>query len=286
MERTREIQVGAEYEGWRLDRLIAKELELSRGHVRRLLAQGRISLVGAPTAKGALLRAGDRVRIAEFRHPDEGPLPEPELELALLAERRGLLAFDKPAGMPSQPLEYEETGTAVNAVLGRHPELVGVGRGGLEPGLLHRLDILTSGVLVFASDDPSWQAARELFRAGRVHKRYLALVHGRLSTAGELTLRLAQAGPRARVVDRGGRVAHTRWQPLRSDPSRSLVRVEMSTGVTHQIRATLAQLGHPIVGDRLYGSSSDEPRHWLHAESIRIGDFQAHSPPPERLMAS
>ena len=283
MERSREIHVGAEFDGWRLDRLLAQELELSRGYVRRLFSQGRISLVDAPTAKGALLRVGDTVRVGAFRHPDLGPIPQPDLELSVLAERSGLLAFDKPAGMPSQPLDYEETGTAVNAALGRYPELGAVGRGGLEPGLLHRLDIQTSGVLVFASTDASWQSARELFETGRVTKRYLALVHGRLAEAGELGLRLAQAGPRARVVERGGRVAHTRWQPIRAGADRSLVRLEMPTGVTHQIRATLAHLGHPIIGDRLYGSNSDEPRHWLHAEWIRVGDFEARSQPPAIL---
>ncbi len=270
-------------EGLRLDRYLARELELSRGYVRRLLARGRVRLEGRPAPKGALLRVGDRILVDGFRHPRQGLAPRPDLPLALLARAEGFAAFDKPAGLPSHPLDYEEDRTALHAAIALLPEIAGAGPSSLEGGLVHRLDTLTSGVLVFATDRKSWDRARRAFSERRVDKRYLARVHGRIQDSHELSWRLEHSGARMRVVSSGGRPSLTRVRPLSHDADETLVEVRPLTGLTHQIRATLAHLGHPIVGDRQYGSPARLDRHWLHAHTIALCGLEAVSEPPAEL---
>lgn len=279
----REIEVEAEHAGERADRFLADSLGLTRGYVRRLLRRGAVELGGRVPAKGDVLRAGDRLAVAEFRHPSEGPIATEELELPVLGEAGGLLAVDKPAACATHPLDYDETGTALNTVLARHPEMRGVGEGGLRCGVVHRLDRDTSGVLVFATTESAWHAARLAFSERRVYKRYLARVHGVPNERGAIVLRLDHRGARMRVVTHGGREAITRIVSVRDDGTSALVELELVTGVMHQIRATLAHLGHPVVGDALYGSTEDAPRYWLHAAQISIDAFRASSPPPPEL---
>lgn len=277
-----DLRIDKAHAGQRLDVLLARKLRLSRGYVRRLLGRERVLVGGiGATAKGLILNEGDRVSVLPFRHPELGPTPNPDLALPTLAEAHGLLAIDKPAGLPSHPLDYEETDTALNAVLAQHPEIRDVGDGGLSCGLVHRLDTYTSGVLVFATESAAWSAARAAFAERTVEKRYIARVHGRYDGPERAELRLANSGPRVRVVERGGQFAASGLRLLESDEQTSLVEVRPRTGVRHQIRATLAHLGFPVVGDLLYGSDAELDRHLLHAESIRIGDFAASAPVPE-----
>jgi 23S rRNA-/tRNA-specific pseudouridylate synthase len=159
------------------------------------------------------------------------------------------------------------------------------GEGGLECGLVHRLDTGTSGVLVFATSPDAWRAARAAFAERRVRKRYVARVHGALRAAAELDLRLDSRGRHVRVVARGGRESLTRLQPLEVGEESSLIEVEPVTGLRHQIRAVLAHLGHPVLGDVLYGSPLELGRHLLHAESIELGALTAHSPVPAEFGA-
>jgi len=280
------VQVPAEAEGARLDVFLARHLGVGRRFVWRLLARDAVSLDGRCGAKGAVLHSGDRLEIANFRHPSEGPVADPDLVLGVLAEAGGLLAVDKPAGIPSHPLEFDEKGTALGAVLALRPEVRDAGEDGLECGLVHRLDTGTSGVLVFATGRDAWREARAAFSERRVHKRYLARVHGELAAACELRLRLVPSGKRVRVAPRGGRESLTRIRPLEPGARTSLVEVEPVTGLRHQIRAALAHLGHPILGDALYGSPLELGRHLLHAELIELGALVARAPlPPGFAMA-
>lgn len=264
---------------------LAQQLGVGRRFVWRLLERDLVRLDGRLAAKGSLLRAGDRIELEAFRQPWEGPVADPELALTVLAECGGLLAVDKPAGVPSHPLEYDETGTALGAVLALRPEVRGAGAGGLECGLVHRLDTGTSGVLVFATEPGAWRGARAAFAARRVRKRYLARVHGALRDPLELALHLAPRGKRVRAVERGGRESLTRVRPLDVGTGSSLLEIEPVTGLRHQIRAVLAHLGHPVLGDVLYGSPLELGRHLLHAESIELGPLRARSPVPAELGA-
>jgi len=278
------LDVDAAFAGARLDAWLAERLELTRGYARRLLARGSVRIGRAPAKKGMLLRGGEQIEVAAFRHPREGPAPDPGGELVELVCSDGLVAIDKPAGLPSCPLDYDESRTALGAVLARYPEMSGVGDGGLMSGAVHRLDTGTSGVLLFATTDAAWQRARADFRERRADKRYTALVHGRLEARDRtIELRLEARGERVRVVESGGREAVTLI--LAAEPRGDDTRVELglTTGVMHQLRATLAALGHPVVGDRIYGSEVKLDRHLLHAHSLALPGLRAESPVPPEL---
>jgi 23S rRNA pseudouridine1911/1915/1917 synthase len=247
------IEVSDADAGARLDVLLARGLDVSRGYARRLLARGDIRVNARSAPKG------------------------------ILKEERGLVAIDKPAGIPTHPLDYDETGTVLNVLLSRFPDMAEIGEGGLRSGLLHRLDTGTSGVLVFATEPRSWERARRAFSDRRVEKRYLARVHGRLAMEEtEIVLRLEHRGVRMRVVEHGGREAITGLRTIDAGPE-SLIEARPVTGLMHQIRVTLAHLGHPLLGDRIYGSDRDLGRHLLHATEIDIEGFRAESPPPPEL---
>jgi 23S rRNA pseudouridine1911/1915/1917 synthase len=283
MEERTPVRIREGEAGRRLDVVLACRLGLSRGYVRRLLARGDTCLNGAPAQKGAILRAGDVVRVAPFRHPREGPIAIHDPDLVVLQEEGGLTAVEKPAGVPTHPLDFDETGTLLNAVLARYPRMAGVGEGGIRSGVVHRLDTGTSGVLVFATASDAWERARKEFSERRVFKRYVARVHGELRRAEEVVLKLAHQGSRMRVVQRGGREAITRLQPLATDLESTLVEVFPVTGLMHQIRVTLAHLGHPVLGDGLYGSDRNLGRHLLHSAEIGFVGFRVSSEVPAEI---
>jgi 23S rRNA pseudouridine1911/1915/1917 synthase len=271
----------------RLDALLMEELRISRRYAQRLIARGAVRVDGVPAVKGVRLSAGAQVAIPALRHPSEGPLPDPDAPLAVLAEGDGLVAVAKPAGVPCHPLDFDTAGTVLNAFVARYPPARTTCAGSLEGALVHRLDTGTSGVLLLATRQDAHDATRAAFARGEVEKRYLARVHGVLASPRVVELSLCHAGPRMRVCARGGRRAITQLEVLRCDGGTTLLDVAIPTGVRHQIRATLAHLGHPIVGDVVYGSPrplpGDGPRHLLHAASVRVGTFAATAPPPAAL---
>jgi 23S rRNA pseudouridine1911/1915/1917 synthase len=198
-----------------------------------------------------------------------------------LREGEDLLAVDKPAGLPTHPLDFDETATVLNALLARYPGLRGVGEGGVRSGVLHRLDTQTSGVLLFASSEAAWHRVRKAFAERAVEKHYLARVHGRFTQPGEVVLRLEHGGKKMHVVTSGAREAVTEIRTVRPLGESTLLEVRPITGLMHQIRATLAHLGHPVLGDALYGSPLALDRHLLHATFIDACGFDAASPVPE-----
>ncbi len=283
MEPERSFEIGPGDAGRRLDVVVARVLGLSRGWVRKLLESERVRLDGRPATKGAILRAGDRIDVLEFARPDAGPIANAELAVTVVRETADLVAIDKPPGLAVHPLDPDETHTALNALVARHPEMVGVGEGGLRSGVVHRLDPGTSGVLVFAKHERAWVEARRAFTERRVSKRYVARVHGAFAGKRDIELRLENRGTHVRVVAHGGRLASSHIRALETGSETSLVEIAMHTGVRHQIRASLAELGHPVVGDRLYGSSAELDRHWLHAVAVAWDDFAAEAAPPREL---
>lgn len=275
--------------GARLDVFLAGVLGATRGQVRRLLAAGGVRVdAGAAglAAKGRLLASGERVAVREpTLAAAAAPEPEPEAKLAVLAEGEGWLAVDKPAGVAVHPLAPGERGTLLNALVARHPEVTGIGEGGLRSGVVHRLDVDTSGVLLFATQELRWLDLREAFRRHRVAKTYRALVHGRLEGGGDLVLHLSvvrHRPARVGVVEPGaGRSRRTElaWRSLEVFADATLVEVAPRTGFLHQIRASLAHLGHPILGDVAYGAAEGvAARHLLHAARVAVGDVAAESP--------
>jgi len=291
-----EFEVSADEAHERLDVILARRLALSRSQTRKLLERGLVSLDGTPvgrSVKGVALEAGSRIRVAAFVHPSEQrPVPEPDAELTVLVEGSGWLAVDKPAGCAVHPLEPDETGTLLNAIVARYPEIQGVGEGGLRSGVLHRLDVATSGVMLFATQQAAWLQLREAFAAHAVRKTYRALVAGAPDDEGLLELRLIVAQHRPAFVKvasgHGGRATRLRYRVIERFAKASLVEVALETGFLHQIRVGFAHLGHPVLGDRLYGGEVAEaaPRHMLHCARIEYDAVDAESPDPPDFRAA
>ncbi len=288
--------------GRRLDVFLAEQLKLSRTQVRRLLERGEVRVDGRAASardKGTAVGVGSTILVAAFARPeDQRAIVEPEEPLDVLASGPGWLAVDKPAGRPVHPLRADEPGTLLSAVLARYPETHGVGEKGLRSGIVHRLDVDTSGAMLFATTEPVWQRLRAAFREHRVEKVYRALVAGRID-AGEACVGLVTARHRpakVRVVDaaearsaRGVRMGIMAWKPLQHFETATLVEARPTTGFLHQIRATFAHLGHPILGDRSYADGATlaaAPRHMLHAAKVCFEEVVAESADPEDFKAA
>ena len=299
----RSLPIREEDRGQRLDRFLAEHLRLSRSQVRRLLARGAVSVGGRSVdedAKGLSLQPGPIVEVTPFARPeDQRASSAPDRPLRVLARGSGWIAVDKPAGTPVHPLREEETDTVLNAVIARFPEIHGVGEGSLRSGVVHRLDVDTSGVLLFATEEAAWQRLRGAFREHLVEKSYRALVVGALEGEGSLELGLVTARhrpARVRVVAdaelrsaRGAHIGVLRWRSLEVFAGATLVEVLPKTGFLHQIRVSLAHLGFPILGDRTYGPASDPipvARQMLHAARASWGEIDASSPDPDDFRAA
>jgi 23S rRNA pseudouridine1911/1915/1917 synthase len=297
-ERSFEVREGEA--GARLDVVLAARLGVGRAAVRALLERGAVRLGPRRLGyrdKARAVAPGERIEVEGFAAPDaRGVRPEPDTPLVVLAEGPGWVAVDKPAGRPVHPLREDEGGTILNALVARRPELQGVGEGGLRSGVVHRLDVDTSGVLLVATEATAWTRLRAAFREHRVEKVYRALVVGEWAGEGALEVDLAVVRHRpARVavvgegvgpVPPGARRAGLRWRALGSGAGVTLVEVRPRTGFLHQIRATLAWLGHPVCGDRSYGAAGDPSaatRQLLHASRLRFEEVAAASPDPPDL---
>jgi 23S rRNA pseudouridine1911/1915/1917 synthase len=269
-----DLTVAADTPPRRLDRFARAALVgASRLLVARLIAEGAIRVNGRPARKGDLVRPGDRIAIPDL--PDVAP--NARLACRVVYADTRILALDKPSGIPSVPLDPRERDTAANFLLAQEPALRGVGDP-LACGLAHRLDTGTSGLLVAARDAETYGALRAAFREGRVRKRYLTIVQGRVAA------RLVMAAPLSHVpADRGcmrpalpgdrAWPARTAVTPLRSLDGATLVCAVIRTGVTHQVRVHLAHAGHPVLGDARYGGPSTElpaGHHALHAAELHL----------------
>jgi 23S rRNA pseudouridine1911/1915/1917 synthase len=228
----------------------------------------------------------------------------PDAPLTVLLETASLVVVDKPAGQPSAPLEPDEQGTLANALLGRYPEMATIGYSRREPGLCHRLDNDTSGLLVAARTPEAFATITQAIRAGELHKRYLLVCDGAgLAERGTIELPLAPHPRDARRVlacshprDEARlrpRPAVTAYKVLERAAGGALVEVRAACALRHQIRAHFAAIGHPIHGDRLYGSTvaRELGRHALHASLVAwaggsgVPEFRVRSALPPELRA-
>jgi 23S rRNA pseudouridine1911/1915/1917 synthase len=291
---TRTLHLPATAAGRRLDVVVGEVLGLSRAKVKSLFEAGAVRVDGRRPSKGDRATLGSRVEV-ELAEEGAPLVAEPGLALSLLYQDAWLVAVDKPAGMPSHPLKPGETGTAANALVARFPEVAAAGEEEREGGLVHRLDIETSGVLLAARDRQTWNAVRMLFRERAVDKRYWALVAGPIGEAGTIDVPLRHKGE-ARVepaVDGGepGREALSEFRVLSRSGELALVEVKILTGVLHQVRAHLAAIGAPVVGDALYGGRplGGLKRFFLHARALGLSHprsavaLKVESPLPPEL---
>lgn len=245
-------------DGERLDRALADRLQKPRNQVRRWISQERVAVNGRVAVKPATqLHAGDTVEWTAPPEVDE-PALEPESgELDVLFEDPGLAVIDKPAGLVVHPGAGHRTGTLAHFLLDRYPEVAGVGGEG-RPGIVHRLDLDTTGALVVARSEPVYLALSTAFAERRVHKTYLAIVYG---TPKEDPGRIDRPIGRHRhhrqqmQIRPDGRPAVTRYRTLDSAMGISRLEIDLETGRTHQIRVHLKAIGHPLVGDPVYGEA-------------------------------
>lgn len=261
----------------RVDRLLAAALGgWSRRRLQRLLEEGSVRVDGRRVRKGDLLR-GERTIEVELPMAESDLAAEADLAFAVLFEDERCVVVDKPAGRAGHALRPEERGTVANFLVARFPECRAAGDSPLEAGLVHRLDTDTSGALLAARDREAWRRLREQFRAGTVGKCYAAVVRGDVRAPGEIERAIesdARSRRKVRVladgkISRRARPAFTRYVPLARSPTATLLEVEIPTGVRHQIRAHLAAIGHPVLGDEIYGGGEvPEGRHLLHASRL------------------
>ena len=281
--------------GDRLDRILAGRVpQLSRMRLRQALDEGAVSVNGGPLPAGQRLLAGDRVELRVDLEEPTAMTPEP-ISLSILYEDAQIIVVDKPADMVVHPAGRHRSGTLANA-LAYHFNVAGGADPPVRPGIVHRLDRATSGLVVAARTQEALSRLTVEFQQKRVEKRYAALVHGRVE--GEEGLWEAPIGsdfhsfPRWGIRE-GGRPAASRYRVTEWFPDHTLLEMEPVTGRTAQLRLHAAHFGHPILGDVLFGRGQPDPldRLFLHARALafrhpRTGEWlRFESPLPEPLQA-
>lgn len=293
------VVLAEEWAGRRADEAVLRSFPgFSRKEVKELFEAGRVR------GSGRRLKKGDRVEPGMelwVEAPHVAIVADPSLPLVVLFESDDFVIVDKPAGLPTAPLVRTETRSLAAALLARYPEMRAVGFREREPGLVHRLDNQTSGVVLAARSQAAFELARSLFESSQLEKRYLAVVGAGAPDAGELHTLL---GPdpsdprRVRVFDDTSdgyaKLSRTRYRVVRRGPRFALVELSVQRAFRHQIRAHLASLGLPIAGDSLYGGAAVPElgeRHALHGSYIAwAGDaprpgFRAEARLPSELEA-
>ena len=304
--------IAAEQAGRRLDHFLVSQLaDTSRSRIQQLISQEKVLVDGKPAKASLHLRGGEQIEIVgEVERPPLRAIAE-EISLDVVYEDDDLAVVNKPAGMmvhagAGATEDERNRGTLVNALLHRFGALSGVG-GELRPGIVHRLDKETSGLIVVAKNDTAHRKLGVEFSGRKVKKMYIALVHGWLKNDhGTISSAISRdAVRRIRMTTRrsGGREAITKYVVKRRTQSEfgkfTLVELKIETGRTHQIRVHMASLGHPVVGDTLYGAAREIrpkvgapvslPRNFLHSAELqfahpRTGELLSFSCPiPEPL---
>lgn len=256
----------------RLDVLVAEVCSISRSQAARLIEQGMV-LVSEKTCRKAGAAVRQEMPVTVLIPPvKELDVPKQNLPLTILYEDDDVAVVDKPCGMVVHPAAGNESGTLVNALLFHLDHLSGIG-GVMRPGIVHRLDKDTSGLMMVAKNDRAHQALSEQLKARTMEKHYLAVVEGHLKEQQgfvDLPIARSRKDRKKMAVDEEGRDARTEWRLVEELKEASLLDVHILTGRTHQIRVHMAALHHPVAGDPIYGFASGVkvPRLMLHAFTL------------------
>ena len=241
----------------RLDVFLSmSENGLSRSRIQSLIRDGNVQVNGHLSKPSRLLKSGDKVSIT-VPPPSVINLTPQDVDFSVVYEDKSLIVVSKPAGVVVHPAPGHYEGTLVHGLLKHCTDLSGIG-GELRPGIVHRLDKDTSGLMVVAKNDNAHLSLASQFKAGVVKKKYAAIVHGRMkSMEGEVNLPIGRHPVRRKkmaVLSRGGRPAVTRWRKVEEfDAGFSFLSILLKTGRTHQIRVHMSHMGHPLAGDLVYG---------------------------------
>jgi len=271
------FEVQADEEGLRLDVVLVRRVPaMSRKKARDMVEGGEVRLNDRPTRKGGRVVKGDRVTLARAPSKSEfAARPDSSMDLHVVHEDEFLVIIDKPAGIPSHPLREDELGTVASALVARYPEMALVGYAAREPGILHRLDTDTSGLMIAARDEETFELLRADLRTQQIDKRYRALVEGDIEPR-QIDRPIAPVpgdARRVRVGDHdGARPARTEIVAVRAHGRFREIEVSARAATRHQIRVHLASIGRPLAGDVLYGGPivPGLTRHFLHASEIRL----------------
>ena len=264
----------------RVDRFVADRTGLSRSHVQKLITEGRLTTGGRTLKANALVDAGMEIRLDVPEPAPATPVPQPEIEVRVAYEDDDLLIVDKPAGLVVHPAPGHADGTLVNALLGRGGAGAFGGIAGVRrPGIVHRLDRDTSGLLMVARSDLAQASLMAQLKARRIKKAYLALVQGSVAAAvGRIEAPIGR-DPKHRIrmaVVADGRAATTGYRVRERFAGWTLLELDLVTGRTHQIRVHLEAIGHPVAGDPLYGTATSQRgpdglgRLFLHAWRLEL----------------
>ncbi|MBD2499407.1 RluA family pseudouridine synthase [Anabaena azotica] len=275
-----EFYLQVEEDSARIDRYLAEELpDLSRSRIQQLIEQGKVQVNGKIcTSKKINLKVGDRITL-EIPEAQPLELTPQDIPLDILYEDDQLLILNKPAGLVVHPAPGHPNGTLVNALLAHCPNLPGIG-GVQRPGIVHRLDKDTTGAIAIAKTDIAYQHLQAQLQAKTARREYLGVVYGAPKTeSGTIDLPIGRH-PQDRKkmaivpVDKGGRSAITHWLVKERLGNYTLIHFQLETGRTHQIRVHSAKIGHPIIGDPVYGSGRSVgvnlPGQALHAWKLKV----------------
>lgn len=271
----------------RLDKFLAERLTLvSRTKLQRLIKAGAVKVNGRPVIKPAFeLRKGDWILILEEKiiSPDKEfrVKPEPDIPLEIIYEDKDVVVINKPGGLLTHPTLGQPEHTLVNALIAHYPEIEKIGENPLRPGIVHRLDKDTSGLLIVAKNQEAFLKIKEQFLNRSISKKYLALVDGvpkENSGVIDFPIRPAKSNRLRKVAmkleeptKKSHRAARTEYKVREIIGGKfTLLEVTPLTGRTHQIRVHLSAIGHPVVGDRLYGSKTKIKRQFLHAYYLKF----------------
>lgn len=264
----------------RADRWAADLSGLSRSHVQKLISDGRLTVAGEPVRANTVLNAGTELELEVPPPAPAEPIGQPELPLTIVYEDADLLIVNKPAGQVVHPSPGHGSGTLVNALLGRGETLAPTGIAGVQrPGIVHRLDRDTSGLLMVARSDAAQASLQAQLKARRIRKTYLALVAGAVAAAqGRIEAPVGRdPGRRTRMaVVHDGRPSTTGYRVRERFDGWTLLELDLVTGRTHQIRVHLEAIGHPVAGDPVYGTGTSRRgpeglrRLFLHAWRLEL----------------
>lgn len=263
-------------ENLRLDLFLSEKLDgWSRAQIQRLISEGRALVDGRQRRSSYKLKTNEKIAVDDAL-PTAGELLPENIPLAVIHEDEYLIAIDKPSGMVVHPGAGRQTNTLANALLYHYPEIEGIGPKE-KPGIVHRLDKETSGVMLVARTQSAYQELQRQFKAREVKKLYIGLIWGKMPQ-GEGTItwaigRHAKHGERMSVKTLKPRTAETRYRIKKPLKEFTLLEIRPITGRTHQIRVHLAASGHPVVGDSRYGRkkrASGCPRLFLHAHHLTL----------------
>lgn len=255
----RNIVIQTEEAGERIDLLLAKKTGITRSQIQKLIEKGDVLVNDRLVNQNYRIKISDIIAINIVEKKDEGLIPE-NLPIEILYKDEHVVVVNKPAGMVVYPAAGHSQGTLMNALAYRCEKLATMG-GPLRPGVVHRLDKDTSGVMVIALDDKSYYNLAEQFKLRTINRKYLALIYGDFKeNEGEIALRIGRSeSDRKKMSTRvkRGKEAVTKWKVIKRFNYVTLIEAKLGTGRTHQIRVHFASIGHPVLGDKTYGKKME-----------------------------